>query len=128
MGDGRDIVIGIDQGTTNTKVVAIDAQGRVLGQADRPIASASPQLGWVEQDPNAMLANIVACLREVMAKLGRGSEDLAGLGIANQTETLVIWDRRTGEPVLPAQSLLQSTDPTISGVGEAMKTNLGPEG
>jgi glycerol kinase len=102
VGDGRDIVIGIDQGTTNTKVVAIDAQGRVLGQADRPIASASPQLGWVEQDPNAMLANIVACLREVMAKLGRGSEDLAGLGIANQTETLVIWDRRTGEPVLPA--------------------------
>jgi glycerol kinase len=102
VGDGRDIVIGIDQGTTNTKVVAIDARGRVLGQADRPIASASPQLGWVEQDPNVMLANIVACLREVLDRLGRGPETVAGLGIANQTETLVIWDRHTGEPVLPA--------------------------
>jgi glycerol kinase len=102
VGDGRDIVIGIDQGTTNTKLVAIDAQGRVLGQAERPIASASPQLGWVEQDPNAMLANIVACLRELLAKLGRGPETVAGLGIANQTETLVVWDRHNGEPVLPA--------------------------
>lgn len=102
MGDGRDVIIGIDQGTTNTKMVAIDAQGRVLGQAESPIASVSPQLGWVEQDPNAMLANIVACLREVLTKLGRGPEAVAGLGIANQTETLVIWDRHSGEPVLPA--------------------------
>jgi glycerol kinase len=102
VGDGRDIIIGIDQGTTNTKVVAIDAKGRVLGQADRPIASVSPQLGWVEQDPNAMLANTVGCLREVLAKLGRGPEAVAGIGIANQTETLVIWDRHSGEPVLPA--------------------------
>lgn len=102
MGNGRDIVIGIDQGTTNTKVVAIDRQGRVLAQADRPIASASPQLGWVEQDPNAMLANLVTCVREVLSKLDRGPTQVAGLGIANQTETLVIWDRHSGEPVLPA--------------------------
>ncbi|HWA43557.1 MAG TPA: FGGY family carbohydrate kinase [Hypericibacter adhaerens] len=102
MGDGRDIVIGIDQGTTNTKAVAIDRQGRVLGQAERPIASASPRLGWVEQDPNAMLANGVACVGEVLAGLGRGPGSVAGLGIANQTETLVVWDSRTGEPVLPA--------------------------
>jgi glycerol kinase len=102
VGSGRDIVIGIDQGTTNTKVVVIDRQGRVLGQVDRPIASVSPQLGWVEQDPNAMLANLVTCLREVLESLGRGPAQVAGLGIANQTETLVIWDRHSGEPVLPA--------------------------
>ncbi|MGH6941370.1 FGGY-family carbohydrate kinase [Hypericibacter sp.] len=94
--------MGIDQGTTNTKVVAIDREGRVLAQADRPIASASPQLGWVEQDPNGMLANLVACVREVLAKLEREPAQVAGLGIANQTETLVIWDCHSGEPVLPA--------------------------
>jgi glycerol kinase len=102
VGDGRDILIGIDQGTTNSKAVAIDLHGRLLAQADRPIASASPQLGWVEQDPNAMLANVVACLGEILSRLGRGAEAVAGLGIANQTETLVVWDRHSGEPVLPA--------------------------
>src|SRR5262249_35309514 len=102
VGDGSDIVIGIDQGTTNTKVVAIDGRGNVLAQAERAITSASPRLGWVEQDPNAMLANVVGCLREALAWLDRGSGAVSGLGIANQTETLVIWDRHSGEPVLPA--------------------------
>jgi glycerol kinase len=96
------ILIGVDQGTTNTKVVAIDGAGRALGQASRPIATQAPRPGWVEQDATAMFANVVDGVREVLATTGCGAKDVAGLGIANQTETLVVWDRRTGEPVLPA--------------------------
>jgi len=96
------ILIGIDQGTTNTKAVAVDGAGRMLAQASRPIATRAPQAGWVEQDALAMFANLVDCVREVLAASGRAVGDVAGLGIANQTETLVVWDRRTGEPAMPA--------------------------
>ncbi len=92
------IVIGVDQGTTNTKAVAVDATGRVLHKAARPIAIHAPQPGWVEQDPMLMLANVVDCVRELVGAVGAP----VGLGIANQTETLVVWDRRSGEPVMPA--------------------------
>ena len=94
------IVIGIDQGTTNTKAAAVDGAGRLLHTAARPIATQAPQPGWVEQDPNQMLANVVDCVRDVLAATGDSA--VAGLGIANQTETLVVWDRRTVEPVMPA--------------------------
>jgi len=94
------LLIGIDQGTTNTKAVAVDAAGRLLHTASRPLATSAPQPGWVEQDPRQMLANVVACARAVLAAASDAA--VAGLGIANQTETLVVWDRRTGEPVMPA--------------------------
>jgi glycerol kinase len=82
--------------------VAIDAQGLLLCEAARPIATHSPQAGWVEQEPDAMALNVVACVREVLERLGRTAADVAGLGIANQTETLVVWDPDTGKPVMPA--------------------------
>jgi len=94
------IVIGIDQGTTNTKAVAVDGAGRLLHTAARPISTQAPQPGWVEQDPKQMLANVVDCVRDVLAAAGDSA--IVGLGIANQTETLVVWDRHTGEPVMPA--------------------------
>ncbi|HZF33967.1 MAG TPA: FGGY family carbohydrate kinase, partial [Candidatus Angelobacter sp.] len=82
------IVIGVDQGTTNTKAVAVDGGGRLLHTASRPIATRAPQPGWVEQDAREMLANVVECVREVLAAAGDAA--VAGLGIANQTETLVV--------------------------------------
>jgi sugar (pentulose or hexulose) kinase len=58
-----DYVIGVDQGTSSTKALLIDREGRVAAEADRPIAVAHPQPGWVEQDPAAMVRNVVACVR-----------------------------------------------------------------
>lgn len=102
MAERRRIVIGLDQGTTNTKAVALDPDGRVLGKAARPIATAAPRPGWVEQDPLAMLDNAVACVQALLEATGRRPGEVAGLGIANQTETLVVWERASGAPVMPA--------------------------
>ena len=96
------IVVGVDQGTTNTKAVAVDSTGRILARAARAIDTTSSNPGWVEQDPLAMSDNVIACIREVLAQSNRPAHEVAGLGIANQTETLVIWDPVTGKPALPA--------------------------
>lgn len=98
----RDIILGIDQGTTNTKVVAIDGQGVVLGQAVRPIATTAPEPGFVEQDAELMVGNILACISELLDRLSLKAAHVMALGIANQTETLVVWDQATGRPVMPA--------------------------
>src|SRR5262249_33174262 len=100
--DGKTIVIGADQGTTNTKAVAVDSTGRVLHRATRPIATQAPRDGWAEQDPEEMFASVAGCVREVLAASGRRAGDVAGIGIANQTETLVVWERATGRPVMAA--------------------------
>lgn len=102
MRPSRQIILAVDQGTTNTKVVAIDEDGRILAHAERPLATIAAQPGWVEQDPLAMFANVVGAANKVLQKAGVRAADVAGLGIANQTETVVIWDRRTGEPAMPA--------------------------
>jgi glycerol kinase len=102
MSEPRDIILGIDQGTTNTKVVAIDGQGAILGEAMRPIATTAPEPGFVEQDAEAMVANILVSIRELVDRLAVRPAAIMSLGIANQTETLVVWDPGTGRPVMPA--------------------------
>lgn len=97
-----DYVIGVDQGTSSTKALLIDSDGTVAAEADRPIAVAHPQPGWVEQDPAAMIGNVVACVREVLEKAGLDAKRVAALGLDNHTETLVLWRKDTGEPVHPA--------------------------
>ena len=96
------IIIGLDQGTTNVKAIALDACGAVLAETARPIATQSPSAGIVEQDAETIFATAVACVRDVIGRCGRPVEDIGALGIANQTETLIIWDRATGKPVMPA--------------------------
>ena len=95
-------VIGVDQGTSGTKAVLVDHEGRPVAEAGRPIGVAHPEPGWVEQDPEAMVANVVACVRELLAVSGVRPEAVAGLGIDNHTETLVVWERGSGRAVLPA--------------------------
>lgn len=98
----QEILLGIDQGTTNTKVVALDTKGTILADAVRAIATTAPAPGFVEQDAGAMVANVLACIRELLDRLALKPSQILALGIASQTETLVVWDAKTGEPVLPA--------------------------
>jgi glycerol kinase len=97
-----DYVIGIDQGTSNTKALLIDHDGNVAAKASRPIKVTHPRPGWVEQDPAAMVANVTACVRELLAKTGTDAKQVVALGLDNHTETLVLWRKDTGEPVHPA--------------------------
>ncbi|MFZ5678071.1 MAG: FGGY-family carbohydrate kinase [Pseudomonadota bacterium] len=98
----HEIILGIDQGTTNTKVVALNSDGVILADAVRPIATSAPEPGFVEQDASAMVANVLACIRELLERLALRPSQVLALGISNQTETLVVWDRTTGHPVMPA--------------------------
>lgn len=98
----HEFVIGVDQGTSSTKALLLNRDGRVMAAAQRPIAVSTPEPGWVEQDPGAMLGNVVACVREVLDKADALANQVAGIGIDNHTETLVLWDRETAEPVHPA--------------------------
>ena len=98
----RGHVIGIDQGTSGTKAVLLDGDGRVLAESGRAMALSHPRPGWVEQDPEAMVANVLGCARELLDTAGIPASSVAGLGIDNHTESLVLWEKRSGRPVHPA--------------------------
>src|SRR6266511_2481144 len=92
------IVLALDQGTTGSAAVVIDAEGRVVATADREIAQHYPQPGWVEHDPEEIFRTTVAVGREALATARVPASDVAAIGIADQRETTIVWDRRSGTP------------------------------
>ncbi len=96
------LVLAIDQGTTSSRAILFDAQGTIHGLAQRPIEPTYPQPGWVEQDAAQLWDITLAVAREVLDQTGMSASSLAAIGIANQRETTVLWDRHTGAPVAPA--------------------------
>lgn len=92
-------VAAIDQGTSSSRCILFDRAGAVAGVGRREHAQLHPRAGWVEHDPLEILANVRAAIAEALSAAGAGAEDVAAVGIANQRETTVLWDRRTGEPV-----------------------------
>ncbi len=95
-------VLALDQGTTGSAALLFDAEGGIVASADREIAQRYPQPGWVEHDAEEIFATTVRVGRDVLDRAGVAAADVAAVGIANQRETTVIWDRRTGTPVAPA--------------------------
>ena len=96
------ILIAIDQGTTSSRCLAFDASGQVLALAQREFAQHFPADGWVEHDPEDLWQSTLATLGEVVARLEGRSREIAAIGITNQRETTLVWDRSTGEPVYRA--------------------------
>lgn len=92
-------ILAIDQGTTSSRAIAFDREGRVVNIAQREFSQHFPQPGWVEHDANEIWHSQIAVAREVIEHTG--TLPLA-IGITNQRETTVLWDRRTGEPLAPA--------------------------
>ena len=95
-------MLSIDQGTTSSRAVVFDHGGRVVAMAQREFTQYFPQPGWVEHDANEIWQTQLAVLREVLMHAGITAHQVRALGIANQRETTVLWDRQTGEPVAPA--------------------------
>jgi glycerol kinase len=92
-------LIAIDQGTTSTRTIAFDTALRPLATVQEELRQIYPAPGEVEHDPEEIWATVVATVRTVMARARIAANDVAGIGITNQRETTVIWDRRTGKPI-----------------------------
>ena len=96
------LLLALDQGTTSTRAILFDQRGKPLGVAQRPLRQSYPASGWVEHDALEIHQASVEVLREVVERAGARSADVAALGLTNQRETVVVWDRATGVPIHPA--------------------------
>ncbi|WP_298716534.1 glycerol kinase GlpK [uncultured Oceanisphaera sp.] len=95
-------VVALDQGTTSSRAIIFDDAARIQGIAQRDFAQIYPHAGWVEHDPMEIWATQRATLTEVLAKTGIDPEQIAAIGITNQRETTVVWNKITGKPVYNA--------------------------
>ena len=95
-------VIALDQGTTSSRAIVFDRSGAIRATAQREFRQHFPRPGWVEHDPEEIWATQSAVLTDALAEAGVGARDIAAIGITNQRETTVVWDRATGRPIAPA--------------------------
>jgi glycerol kinase len=96
------VILAIDQGTTGTTCLVVDEDLRILARAYREIRQYFPQPGWVEHDPEELWGSVLETAAKALADAGLRPTDIDGIGITNQRETTIVWDRRTGRPVHPA--------------------------
>jgi len=92
-------ILALDQGTSSSRSIVFDGAGRIVAMAQREIRQIYPQPGWVEHDPTEIWATQLATAQEAIAKAGLSARDIAAVGITNQRETTVVWNRRTGQPI-----------------------------
>lgn len=92
-------ILALDQGTTSSRGLVFDEHARVLGAAQREFEQIYPRPGWIEHDPADIWNSQLATAREALERSGVHAEAIAAIGIANQRETSIVWDRRTGKPV-----------------------------
>lgn len=95
-------VITLDQGTTSSRAIVFDISGNIVGVVRKEHRQIYPNPGWVEHDPREILSNQVEVLRSVVDRCNISMEDILALGITNQRETVILWDKNTGEPVYNA--------------------------
>jgi glycerol kinase len=94
--------MALDQGTTSSRCLLFNEAGEIVSAAQKEIAQIYPRPGWVEQDPMEIWSSQVGVCLEALAKIGAAGADVAALGITNQRETVVVWDKHTGKPVYNA--------------------------
>jgi glycerol kinase len=98
----RDHILAIDQGTTSTRAVVYDSQLRPVGQAQSEVPPTFPRPGWVEHDPAAIMASVGPLVTKALSDSGVDANRLSAIGITNQRETTIVWDRASGEAIGPA--------------------------
>ncbi|MCM3089063.1 glycerol kinase GlpK [Bhargavaea ginsengi] len=92
-------ILSIDQGTTSSRAILFDREGRVVHSAQQEFRQYFPQPGWVEHDANEIWGSVLSCIAAVMTESGTSHDQIGAIGITNQRETTVVWDRKTGRPV-----------------------------
>lgn len=95
-------ILALDQGTTSSRCILFDRGGNICSMAQREFTQYYPKPGWVEHDPMEIWSSQLAVATEAMARLGVKAADIEAVGITNQRETTIVWDKETGQPVYPA--------------------------
>ncbi len=95
-------IIALDQGTTSSRAIIFDAQGKDVAMVQKPLSSSFPHPGWVEQDPMEILSSQISVLSELMTRNNIHASQIDSIGITNQRETTIVWNRHTGLPVYKA--------------------------
>jgi glycerol kinase len=95
-------ILAIDQGTTGTTIMIFDREANVLGRGYAPVQQIYPRPGWVEHNPVQIWQGVQSSIRDAMAQAGIGFDQIEAIGITNQRETVVVWDKNTGQPVYNA--------------------------
>ena len=95
-------ILALDQGTTSSRAILFDRDQHIAGIAQRELTQIYPHEGWVEQNPVEIYSTQYAVMMEVLAAAGVSGKDVAAIGITNQRETTILWDRHTGLPIYNA--------------------------
>ena len=95
-------VMALDQGTTSSRCILFNEKGLIVSVAQKEFTQIYPAAGWVEHDPMEIWSTQFGVAQEAMARINASAEDIAAIGITNQRETTVVWDKRTGKPVYNA--------------------------
>src|SRR5689334_489968 len=93
----KGVILALDQGTTSSRAMAIGLDGGIVASAQEEFPQIFPQAGWVEHDPEAIWRTQRRTAEQTLQRLG--SQKVAAIGVTNQRETVVVWDRKTGEPI-----------------------------
>ena len=95
-------VLALDQGTTSSRAIVFDRNGQIVGSAQQEFKQVYPHTGWVEHEPQEILGSQVGVIPEALVRAGVSSQDIVAIGITNQRETTIVWDKNTGKPVYNA--------------------------
>lgn len=98
----QEYIMALDQGTTSSRCILFDRQGNICSMQQKEFTQIYPKPGWVEHNPREIWSSQISVATEAMAILGAGPENIRGIGITNQRETTIVWNRETGEPVYNA--------------------------
>ena len=126
-----DYVIALDQGTTSSRAIIFGKNAEIISRAQMPFRQIYPRPGWVEHDAGDILSTQMHVLTEAFEKSGLSPSDIAGIGITNQRETTIIWNRHTGQPVYHAivwqcrRTASECDRLTAEGFGEYVKEKTG---
>jgi glycerol kinase len=124
-------ILALDQGTTSSRAILFNHAGEIASVAQREFQQFYPQPGWVEHDPDEILLSQFACAKEALAKAGISVKDVAAIGITNQRETTIVWDRATGKAIHPAivwqdrRTAAFCNELEASGAGETVANRTG---
>ncbi|MFA6083268.1 glycerol kinase GlpK [Mucilaginibacter sp.] len=116
----QEYILALDQGTTSSRAIIFDHAGKVIASAQKEFTQYFPKPGWVEHDPNEIWAGQIAVAVEVTVKAGLSGANIKAIGITNQRETTIVWNRKTGEPI---HNAIVWQDRRTAGFCEELKQN-----